>query len=213
MSSWELAKVMVLSEKDFAFVGIGSLYAPPFLSGTILFRLHDPGTTLVVTHADPCEVLNVNAAVDICVVAVTSPKALRIYFEEHSSAKTLESMLSTQFREVSFPQSGAVFVDLAAVRLRIETYLLSCSGNLIRAYPHLPVLKLGIPDSAFEVVGPLAITKWSPGSQLRCWKLSVINTRSGIEYAIDGTSDWTVAAFDTDSGAPQPVQVLLQRKT
>jgi len=208
-----------LSKDDHIFVGIGWLYAPPFLGRYLLYHLSDLGCSLLIyhsreRHASPVSVIGNVSSVEAS--REGPPTDAYVHCSSRSGAAALADLLELPPIRITLPGDTPVDTVIGDLAVRVESVRLPLTEKLIMACGPLPSVDLGIVGSAYCVAGPMQVSYWpvkiqDRGAKQRCWKVAICNQRNATRYDPNSDCDWSLTALDMEQGLIPECAVTLQR--
>jgi hypothetical protein len=207
---------MILSNKDWIKVGIGSLYFAPFLSRFMLFRLYDSESSLLICQSVPCSSSEARPDKNTLVITATAiwPNTVSVHFMATTAIPVLD-LLALPPTQLQLSDRTATVSQFGHIQLCLESYAIPVSNKRIVAVRQSERKVFDIADSAFAVSGNAHVSRLQTGillegTRMRCWKVSLRNLEKGIDYDLNTTGQWSLMAFEMDESQPPRCEMRLE---
>jgi hypothetical protein len=208
-----------LSRDDYIYVGVGWLYAPPFLSRHLLYQFFDRNCAVLLYHSRDQRASPVCTIGNVSVVEASrepSPTNVCVHCCSTSASAALTDLLELPPARIALPEDTPTETAVGDLTVQIELCRLPLTEKLIMACGPLPSADLGIAGSSYHVAGPVQVSYWPKelavrDAKQRCWKVTVCNKRDGKSYDLKSSCNWSLTALDMEEGTTPACAVSLKR--
>lgn len=211
---------MMLSQNDYIEVGIGCLYAPPFLSRFLLYRLFECDQAILIYHRETSSSGSASShgRVTTMVATYVPPTVIYAHCCFESAFANVEDLLRLPAAEIPVPKNAAIIERFNNLTIRLEEFNLGLTEKKIVAFEKEPRHTMRIGKSDYHVTGPVNVSYWPDRVQtgilkLRCIKLSVGKWNTKTSYNIESVGHWGLTALDMEEVGQPPIEVNLERVT
>jgi hypothetical protein len=195
---------MSLSRLDWVLFAPGRLYAAPFVSEYLLYRLNDIDQSLLLRIEEggvsTSEINHESLTIQTQVTLGWKPKC--VFLHRSASARTplreLGQMLPTPISLGSSQQEHR----LDAIRVSLEPFQLPSARAFLPLDKKAPSMvheiertkySVSLPDSL--VSAPDFAKSSLDGVFFECYKVSIVNENTGRSYNLDSDQEWSLSAL------------------
>jgi hypothetical protein len=206
---------MRLLPYEWIFIGSGQLFASPFVSRVVLYRLYDINCSVLVYHKQLVSRVSSGHRGETttfkCVVGTA--EAVQVHVAA-STRQGLNDMATLPSTLVDLSDAGEARGYLGKVALSVEPFALPVSKMLIAAGDSASILKHQVDDTSYHVSSRAPLARLGADAELstfRCWKVLVRNTITSEVYDINSTTEWSLTALTIDDDWQPKVEMRLER--
>jgi hypothetical protein len=203
-----------LTASDWICASVGGLYAAPFMSRFLLYRLTDFNCSLLLWHEDTVQAKRdlPKGGESVCEVTVNKPTVAHLHFAPFAVADWAGfSRLEPRCIRL---QENATEQELNGIIVRVEPWRLdvkqmhALAAGTGHSYP--------IMETSFSVRSPVALTPIGNAippcnTWIECWKVRVRRKTDKQEYHLHSTCDWSLKAAEIDLQWQPRVELHLVR--
>ena len=193
---------MKLSSKDWIYLWEGRLYAPPFVTRCLLYKINDPKSSLLVHHipnVSPGSYSDSNVEPMKFTATENEVDDVYVHFALSNtiSLKDIVNISPTRFK---LSKSAPIRQSFGGLSLEIQKWQLGGNEMFGIGVPNGSNHEYRIENTPFQVQSPVPIVGLSqnfPNADAFCqlWKISIVNLADNKAYDVNCQKNWSVTAF------------------